>query len=63
LFGLGLWGGAKLDLGDGPVLPGSTCIWLGLLLVLLGITQIGLGQLFFCIRDMARNSFYLRRLA
>jgi hypothetical protein len=34
----------------------------GALLMLLGICEIGAGQLFYCVRDMARNSFYLQRL-
>jgi len=34
---------------------------LGILLaVFVGIFQIGLGQVFFCVRDIARNSFYLK---
>ena len=31
-------------------------------LTVLGFTSVGFGQLFFCIRDQTRNSFYLRRL-
>lgn len=31
------------------------------LIILGGLFQIGFGQLFYCIRDMARNTFYLRK--
>lgn len=32
------------------------------LIMVLGFILVGFGQLFFCIRDQTRNSFYLRRL-
>lgn len=35
---------------------------IGLYLLILGIFLVGAGQLLFCVRDMARNSFYLKRL-
>jgi hypothetical protein len=31
-------------------------------LFILGLLQVGMGQLFLCVRDLARNSFHLRRL-
>jgi len=34
----------------------------GGMLILAGVIQIGMGQLFYCMRDLARNSFHLQRL-
>jgi predicted Zn finger-like uncharacterized protein len=44
-------------LGGSPVVA-----WFGVCLVFGGIIDIGLAQLLYCTRDMARNSFYLQRL-
>ena len=35
---------------------------LGGIFIFAGLFQIGIGQIFYCIRDMAQNSFHLRRL-
>jgi len=35
---------------------------IGLILILVGIVNIGMGQLFYCVRDIARNSTYLQKL-
>ncbi len=42
-------------------LTGMTLV--GLYLAILGIFLVGAGQVMFCVRDMARNSFYMKRLA
>jgi hypothetical protein len=53
-----------LSSGDSDVmlLMGGIGLPVGAGLFILGFVQIGMGQLFLCIRDMARNSFHLRRL-
>ena len=43
------------------VFMGVVGLWWGAATVLVGLMQIGFGQLFYCIRDMAQNSFYLQR--
>ena len=43
----------------GGTLAGSV---LGGVMFMVGFVQLGIGQLFYCIRDIAQNSFYLRRL-
>jgi len=41
---------------------GTTGLVIGVLLLVAGFVLVGLGQVFFCVRDLARNSFWLRRL-
>lgn len=47
---------------DGVLISGTIGAIGGGALFLGGMLQIGIGQLFYCFRDLARNSFNLQRL-
>jgi hypothetical protein len=53
-----------LQSGDlrAAVLSASLFLAIAFGLFILGLVQVGMGQLFLCVRDMARNSFHLRKL-
>ncbi|MCY2925048.1 MAG: hypothetical protein NT031_06345 [Planctomycetota bacterium] len=58
-------GGAAVHNAAYPVAGGMVGAGLmGALFVAIGgLVLVGLGQVFLCLRDSARNSFYLQRLA
>jgi len=54
--------GAHEPRAAGALLVGGYSILMAVVVFLIGISQIGFGQLLLAIRDMAINSFYLIRL-
>ena len=48
--------------GAGFLLGGGLSAGIAIVVFIAGITQIGYGQLLLAIRDMAQNSFWLRRM-
>jgi len=55
-------GGLRSGDLQAAILSGGLGLAIAIGLFILGLVQVGMGQLFLCVRDLARNSFHLRKL-